>query len=272
MMALTKRSADSAEEARSVKVRSTATHSPPHERSLKVTLQKTKTTVQDTTPHNTQPPVLTEQTIAAANAVFNTFKLVGKILLHLDTRSLFFAPQVCCMSQAVTAESKQLQQKLFMQPATFDKAVELGLADSSRKWLLLTHVVEGDDEPAIPVLDFYQTSERTASVLNPLFFRNDRSCQVKLYHPQNEGSWRRMFFTQPSRALTGHLTVLTGVVRVGQCEERMGECEVYDGETFGRWCTRMERESGIKVDGRKVKLYLNGIKATVAEVERRRMR
>lgn len=129
---------------------------------------------------------------ASATAITNTTELSESILIHLDCKTLLFARKVCCKWNDVISANKQLQQKLFMLPATLEEAIAPGLADNQLER---------------SVKNRYVHDLTTILILNPLLFNGPGLFTALSVLPHRRGSCDRMFFTNPPRDIFGILNI-----------------------------------------------------------------
>ncbi|KAK5725289.1 hypothetical protein LTR17_013052 [Elasticomyces elasticus] len=138
---------------------------------------------------------------SAADKVFNIAELLEMILVNIrDMQTLLLGQRVNRLWLDVTSKNKQLQQKLFMAPATRKETIELGMESST-----VFHVILGSagDAPNFRYNWPDDTPYRLV-MANPLLFRHysrswryvarvDMSRLVGAGQDIKPGSWQRMY-------------------------------------------------------------------------------
>ncbi|KAK5680431.1 hypothetical protein LTS10_007359 [Elasticomyces elasticus] len=142
---------------------------------------------------------------SAAHKVFNIAELLEMILVNVgDMQTLLLGQRVNKLWLAVTSKNKQLQQKLFMAPATRKETIQLGMKSST-----VFHVISGGagDAPNFRC-NWPDDSPYMLVMANPLLFRHysrswryvarvDMSRLVGTGQDIKPGSWQRMYACMP---------------------------------------------------------------------------
>ncbi|KAK4902715.1 hypothetical protein LTR27_000654 [Elasticomyces elasticus] len=142
---------------------------------------------------------------SAADKVFSIAELLEMILVNIrDMQTLLLGQRVNKMWLAVTSKNKQLQQKLFMVPATGKEVMALNMP----VYVNIRDGPEGAQDLAQVPRALHDKTSRRVLVPNPLLFRHESN---SVYHAVGvelsrvvgagrdvkPGSWQRMYATMP---------------------------------------------------------------------------
>ncbi|KAK3624914.1 hypothetical protein LTR56_020728 [Elasticomyces elasticus] len=142
---------------------------------------------------------------SAADKVFNIAELLEMILVNVgDMQTLLLGQRVNRMWLEVTSKNKQLQQKLFMAPATGKEVIALNIPVHVN----IRNGTEGAQDLAEVPKALHDKTSRRVLVSNPLIFRHklnsvyhavgvELSRLVGAGRDVKPGSWQRMYATMP---------------------------------------------------------------------------
>ncbi|KAK4956537.1 hypothetical protein LTR10_006064 [Elasticomyces elasticus] len=192
---------------------------------------------------------------SAADKVFNIAELLEIILVNVtEIQTLLLGQRVNKMWLDITSKNKQLQQKLFMAPATRKEIIELGMKSST-----VFHVISGGTgDPPNSWCDWPDDTPYKLVMANPLLFRHysrswryvaevDMSRLVGAGQDIKPGSWQRMYTCMPppqqlylrvsanSRSGYGSEHTIKGDKTVGQAMDWVETRLVEEGKPQPLW-------------------------------------
>lgn len=127
-----------------------------------------------------QPTGIEEDATSSKDRTFGITEIHEAILINLDMKTLLLAQRVSRDWQKLIDTSPSLQKKLFMQPATAQEAIELGITQGN-----LNTFLEDDSFAALNPL-----------LINPKNYALQAPCTFSLNFNGNP-SWKKMWFSQP---------------------------------------------------------------------------
>ncbi|KAK3641444.1 hypothetical protein LTR56_011257 [Elasticomyces elasticus] len=192
---------------------------------------------------------------SAADKVFTIAELLEMILVNVtDMQTLLLGQRVNRMWLDVTSKNKQLQQKLFMAPATRKETIEMGMKSST-----VFHVISGGaGDPPNSWCNWPDDTPYRLVMANPLLFRHDprswryvaevdMSRLVGAGQDIKPGSWQRMYACMPppqqlylrvsakSRGGYGSEHTITGNRTVGQAMDWVETRLLEEGKPQPLW-------------------------------------
>ncbi|KAK3641447.1 hypothetical protein LTR56_011260 [Elasticomyces elasticus] len=182
----------------------------------------------------------------AADAALAITELLESILVRVDAKTLLLSQRVSRNWGAVIEGSNTLQQKLFLQPATLDEAVNISAEDDDKALVVMR---PNEDTRFMAMPERFMTFDilpESSGLLNPLLFDGNAGCRVPTRSRGNVlPSWTRMQLINPPQDLVVLERSREDVNLDGErcCRASVSNGPRWDaGETVGDWTQRADEQ------------------------------